>query len=592
MATLPAETLTGVWLPLIVVGVLAFLFSIMYSRRYQRRRDAECSTTVVIVLSLTVALLTLAVIPVDIFTVSSFKNSNGMFESWAANDSSRKSVEDAFLYTYYTIYGLVMAFTFLFLPFVYFYYEEGDDDTTTGKRICSALKYWIVFVIVGAVLMIIGAFVPWSESTPSNSSKSPVNEAELFLGSLKANGGENAVSFTISVLVFIGMICLALYTSVGMAALPVDLIRGYQDFGDESKGLLKTKKRHGSARDDLRARYADGKNMAKKDRRSKEYLEVQERMLKRRERKLRTVSKSWKHKCSKFWQPVSIIIGIVLVLLALLVFISLLLNNIDRAVHGLGYHYGFMLQKSTLPSPIGKLLFLTQPFFPLDYVIMVLIIVFLVVVTIYGVQRIGIWCFCMRMYRVRPHRTATQGLMFMSFIVMLVVLSLGVILMSIAPDYVRYGNQKYNTKCLPGSQHNVSSYVSQHNVSSYVSQHNVSSYVSQHNVSSYVSQHNVSSYVSQHNVSSCVQCDGHCSLSEPTKFCDADVTNCAQTRIAILISRFCYKMWFFGVGYYACEWLFLAVYLLALTVVLCRKKRSNIHNELHSSDTESSNEEV
>lgn len=547
MATLPPETLTGVWLPLIVVGVLALLFSFIYSRRYQRKRDAECSSTVVIVLSLTVSLLTLAVIPVDIFTVSSFKNSSGMFESWATNDT-RKSVEDAFLYAYYTIFGLVMAFTFLFLPFMYFYYEEGDDDTTTGKRICSALKYWIVFVIVGVLLMIIGAFVPWAtgeESSSSNSSNSPVDETKLFLGSLKANDGENAVSFTISVLVFIGMICLALYTSVGMAALPIDLIRGYRNIGDESNELSKRKKRHDTARNDLKARYADGKSMKRKDRRSKEYLEVKERLLRRKERKLKTTSKSWTHKCSKFWYPLSILIGIVLILMALLVFVSLLLNNIDRAIHGLGYHYGFLLKKSTLPSPIGKLLFFTQPFFPLDYVLMVLIIIFLVMATIYGVQRIGIWCFCLRMYRVRPHRTATQGLMFMSFIVMLVVLSLGLVLTSVAPDYVRYGNQKYNARC--HSQSNASA-------------------------------------------SSCTPCHDHCSLSEQTKLCDID--QCVQTRIAILISHFCYKMWFFGVGYYACEWLFLGFYLIALTVVLCRRKRSNIHNELHSSDSESSSEEV
>lgn len=542
MSTLPPETLTGVWLPLIAVAALALLFSIIYARYYQRRRDAECSTTVVIVLSLTVALLTLAFIPVDIFAVSSFKNSSGIFESWATN-VSRESVHNAFLYSYYTIYGLVMAFSFLILPFMYFYYEEGDDDTTTGKRICSALKYWIAFVIVGAVLMLIGAFVPWAtgESSPSNSSKSVVDEAGLFLGSLKAGGGENAASFTISVLVFIGMICLALYTSIGMAALPVDLIKGYRNVSSETEELVKWKKRHGSQTDDLRTRYADGKNMTKKDRRSKEYLETQNRILRRRERKLRAVSKSWMQKCQKFLRPLSIAIGIVLFLMALLVFLSLLLNNIDRILNGLGYHYGFFLKESTLPNPIGKILLLTQPFFPLDYVIMVLIMVFLVVVTIYGVRRIGIRCFCMLMYRVRPHQTVPQGLMLMSFIVMLVVLSLGVVLTSLAPDYVRYGHQKYNTNCYSINN-------------------------------------------------TCVPCSGHCSLKEQTKLCDS--TQCVQTQIAVLISHFCYKMWFFGVGYYACEWAFLGVYLLALVVVLCRKNRSNIHDHLNSSDSESSSEEV
>ena len=543
MPSLPPETLTGVLLPLIAVAVLALLFSVIYARCYQRKRDAECSTTVVIVLSLSVALLTLAFIPVDIFTVSSFKHFNGTFQSWATN-GSRKSVQDVFMYSYYTIYGLVMAFSFLILPFVYFYYEEKDEDTSTGKRICSTLKYWIMFVVIAAVFMIIGAFVPWATGESSrNTSKSVLGEAKLFLGSLESNSGENAVSFTVSFLVLIGMVCVALYTAVGMAVLPVDLIKGYRRVAEESEELMKTKKRHHVRRDHLRNRYADGKKMAKRDCRSKEYLEAQDRLLKKREKQLQRVSKGWLEKCRKCWRPFTVVIGIVLFLLAVLVFLSLLLSNIDRIMHGLGYHYGFLLKKSTLPSPIGELLLITQPFFPLDYVIMVIVTVYLVVATIYGIRRIGIWCFCMRLYRIRPRRTATQGLMFMSFIVMLSVFSLSVVLTSLAPDYIRYGHQKYNTNCTFTA-----------------------------------------------NNQTCVPCHGYCTLKMQERLCHPN--DCVQTRIAVLVSRFCYKMWFFGVGYYACEWAFLGVYLLAFIVVLCRKSHSNVRDYVTSSDSESSSEEV
>lgn len=35
--------------------------------------------------------------------------------------------------------------------------------------------------------------------------------------------------------------------------------------------------------------------------------------------------------------------------------------------------------------------------------------------------------------------------------------------------------------------------------------------------------------------------------------------NCTITRMALLLTRFFYKMWFFGAAYYVCTWAFLGV---------------------------------
>ena len=76
--------------------------------------------TVTAILGLTVALLTCAMIPVDIFLVSSMKNGDGtfkvcgvvatstllispLFQSWAESQSNRDSVTNSVTYAYYGV---------------------------------------------------------------------------------------------------------------------------------------------------------------------------------------------------------------------------------------------------------------------------------------------------------------------------------------------------------------------------------------------------------------------------------------------------------------------------------------------------------
>ncbi|KAG7241648.1 hypothetical protein INR49_025397, partial [Caranx melampygus] len=63
-----------------------------------------------------------------------------------------------------------MFCVFLWIPFVYFYYEERDDDNGNKcSQVKNALKYTIGFAIVCVVLLLIGAFVPL-EAKPSQNS--------------------------------------------------------------------------------------------------------------------------------------------------------------------------------------------------------------------------------------------------------------------------------------------------------------------------------------------------------------------------------------------------------------------------------------
>ncbi|XP_077870530.1 putative lysosomal cobalamin transporter, partial [Saccoglossus kowalevskii] len=131
MAVIPHSVLAVGWIPFAVVFVLIVIFAFLYARFYRSKRDSETCTTVIGIISLTVALLTIALVPVDIFLVSYMKCPDGTFKDWADNNSTRDAIEDMMLYAYYTMYTMTVFMLFLVLPFTYFFYEEYDFDSTT-----------------------------------------------------------------------------------------------------------------------------------------------------------------------------------------------------------------------------------------------------------------------------------------------------------------------------------------------------------------------------------------------------------------------------------------------------------------------------
>ncbi|EMP42543.1 Putative lysosomal cobalamin transporter [Chelonia mydas] len=101
MAAASSELLMG-WC-LFGLSLLAILaFSWVYVRKYQSRRESEVISTITAIFALAIALITSALLPVDIFLVSYMKNQNGTFKEWADTNVTRQ-IEDTVLYGYYTI---------------------------------------------------------------------------------------------------------------------------------------------------------------------------------------------------------------------------------------------------------------------------------------------------------------------------------------------------------------------------------------------------------------------------------------------------------------------------------------------------------
>eukprot|EP00058_Branchiostoma_floridae_P008074 XP_002593562.1 hypothetical protein BRAFLDRAFT_88503 [Branchiostoma floridae] len=434
---------------------LAFLFSWFYIRYYQSRHDSEVSSTLTAIAALAITLLTSALVPVDIFLVSYMKTPDGHFKvglhTWTHVSVLVQILVQRFNFRYRcgptlyiastSLYCAVMVFAFLLIPFMYFFYEEKDEDSTCRSRCCAALKFTVAFIIVAAILLLIGALAPLSAPPAKNSTD--WERLHFLFNELGSNHGEDAISFAISSLTLLGMLALITYTAYGMTALPFTWIKGVRAAKRERLEVCEDREDLEERRNRLHVKYQDGRRMTNRDRKEMDELDEKLHLLRRRERHLLSAERSWLNKCFIVCRPFQMVFGIVFILLALIIFVSLLLSCIDRILHGLGYKMGYALPKPQLPNPVDIVMVNTQKVFPLDYILISAIIMYWVFCSMAGIKQMGIWFFWIRMYKIRVQRTRPQALLFMCMILMLIVLTNNIMLYTLSPQYVTFGSQHY-----------------------------------------------------------------------------------------------------------------------------------------------------
>ncbi|NXC82870.1 LMBD1 protein, partial [Cercotrichas coryphoeus] len=536
MAAAASDLLTG-WC-LFGLALLAILiFCWVYVRKYQSRRESEVISTITAIFALAVALITSALLPVDIFLVSYMKNPNGTFKVWADANVSRQ-IEDTVLYGYYTLYSIILFCVFLWIPFVYFYYEEKEeDDGNTCTQVKTALKYTLGFITICAVLLLIGAFVPLDIPDKKNSTE--WEKVKLLFEEFGSSHGLTALSFSISSLTVIGMLAAITYTAYGMSALPLNLIKGTtsasyerlentEDIEEVEQHLLR-----------IKSKCRDGRPLSSRDRRSLQQLEERLRTLRRRERHLESIEKSWWTKACEAIRPLKIVWGVFFIIVALLFTVSLFLSNLDKALHSAGFDSGFIILGTNLTNPLNMLLPVLQRVFPLDYILITTIVMYFIFTSMAGIRNMGIWFFWTRLYKIRRGKTRPQALLFLCMILLLIVLHTSYMIYSLAPQYVMYGSQKY---------------------------------LVQWRVI-------VATYSQLGNIFR--------SLLYVILF-PFNLDQCIVTRTYL----FLHKFWFFSAAYYFGNWAFIAVFLIGLIVSCCKGKKSVIEGEVDDDDSDMSDDEL
>ncbi|XP_076021397.1 lysosomal cobalamin transport escort protein LMBD1 [Genypterus blacodes] len=533
--SLISESVLG-WSIFTFILLLILAFCWVYIRKFQSRQESEVVSTITAICALAIALITSALLPVDIFLVSFMKYPNGTYKEWAVNNETRGHIENTVLYGYYTLYSIILFCVFLWIPFVYFYYEERDDDNVNKcSQVKNALKYTIGFVIVCVVLLLIGAFVPL-EAQPGQNSTHWEKVQHLFeeLGSIH---GLPALSFSISTLTLIGMLAVITYTAYGMSVLPLNLIKGTRSVAYERLQNTEDTDDVEHQIENLKSKCKDGRPLSSRDRRSLHELEGKLQVLKRKSTHLEIVERNCCSKMGCALRPVKILLGIFFILVALLFAVALFISNLDTALHSAGISSGFIIFGTNLTNPLNELLLALQPVFPLDYLLITVITMYFVLTSMAGIRNMGIWFFWIRLYKIRPKRTRPQALLFLCMILLLIVLHTSYMIYSLAPQYVMYGSQKYLLQ-------------------------------------------------------SPMPADGPTSGNGTiviSKICDADAPEdqCTVTRSYL----FLHKFWFFRTIYYFGNWAFIVAFFIGLVVSCCRGKKSVIEGEVEADDSDMSDDE-
>ncbi|OQE14413.1 hypothetical protein PENFLA_c038G00070 [Penicillium flavigenum] len=437
----------------VVVAILLAVASV-FIYVYQTPRDRSPSVTLACIISITSLLATVLLLPVDVALVSSTTSSKlGQRKDWATQD-----VVDRITYSltiiYYFLYSLDALLCLLVIPFTYFWYEEYDEvateegNQTLGQRIWGALKYTLSFVAVVLILFLVGFFVPVPRGK---------NDMDLdyFKRLLTENHGERALTFALGLLMTIGLCLYVVYTSVGLALLPISLMKTAPSISSATLRASTTQQLdiNQERQRQLEGRCAgDPELLSSKDRRELDTLVREERTLIRRQRlaeESQGGGRSWLirawYKLGAVFRPFKLLGGILLLFIAFLTWVSMLLTAIDKAKNSICKHRcGYILAHVNIFNPVNWALVKSARFFPIDYGIFTALVLLFFCSSVVGIAVVGIRFLWIRIFQIRHGHTSPQALLLATAMLMLIILALNYsISMVVAPQYATFGPQTF-----------------------------------------------------------------------------------------------------------------------------------------------------
>lgn len=446
-----------IWVAYAVAVVLLLAIAAIFVFLYQTPRDRAASVTTVCILTTSVLLATVLLMPVDIALVSSTSlSSQGRKKSWATPERV-----DSILLTlkvvYYTLYSLDALLCLVVVPFTYFWYEEYDEDAaehgeqTAGQRFWGAFKYTIGFLVFVVIIFLVGFFVPFAKQAKDDDRL----DLDYFKHLLAENHGERALSFALGLLMLIGTVLYVLYTGAGLALLPVAMIKSAPSVSAPTLGA-DTASQLESNRE--RQRQLEGRSEGRnggldpRDRRELEALVREERTLIRRERLVAESSGQDRHWLVKAWikteaifRPLKLIGGLILIIFALLIFASMLITGIDKAKNSIcKAGCGYILGHINIFQPLNWILVKSSKVFPIDYVLFLLLVLFFFCSSVVGIANVGIRFLWLTIFKIRKAHTSPQALLMATVLLNLIVLAINYsVAMVVAPQYATFGPQTF-----------------------------------------------------------------------------------------------------------------------------------------------------
>ncbi|KAK6214848.1 lysosomal cobalamin transporter (LMBR1 domain containing 1) [Colletotrichum tabaci] len=446
-----------IWVAYAVAVVLCLLAAIITTFTWQTPRERSAIVSIVAIISLTSLLATVLLLPVDIALISSTTHASlGVKKDWATEERVHDILHTLRI-VYYSLYSFDALLCLLIIPFAYFWHEEYDEiEVEEGRsfssRLISALKYTLVFVILVVILFLVGFFVP-----AAGDHNGANWDLDYFKRVLVQNNGQKALSFALGLLVTLGVLLYVIYTAAGLALLPMAFIKSAPSISapqlTESTASALEQNRERQRQLEMRnAGRPEG--MSSKDRRELEALVREERTLTRRERLAAeasgegrsTIYKVWLKICAIF-RPVKLLGGVLLLLLSVLIWVSMLITGIDKAKNSFCKgRCGYILGHINIFQPINWVFTQSAKAFPVDYILMALLVLFFFSSSISGIATVGIRFLWVRIFQIRRGRTAPQALLVATVMLALIILAINYAIANmVAPQYSIFGTQTFCT---------------------------------------------------------------------------------------------------------------------------------------------------
>lgn len=456
-----------IWVAYAIAIGLCLLAAIVTTFTWQTPRERSAIVSVVAIISLTALLATVLLLPVDIALVSATASSSlGAKKDWATPER----VDNILLtlkIVYYCLYTFDALLCLLVIPFAYFWYEEYDEiefeeeGRTWTSRLWSAAKYTLFFVALVVVLFLLGFFVP-----AAGDAKDVNWDLDYYKKLISQNHGEKALTFSLGLLVTLGTLLYVVYTGAGLALLPVSFIKSAPSISAPqlSANTASQLEQNRERQRQIEMRNAGRQDdMPRKDRRELDALVREEQTLVRRERLAAEAQGEGRSKLYQAWlklcallRPVKMLGGILLLALSVLIWVSMLITGIDKAKNSIcKQKCGYILGKIHVFQPLNWIFVKTATVFPIDYVLMALLILLLFGSSITGVATVGIRFLWVKIFQIRRGRTAPQALLMATVMLALMILAINyAVAMLIAPQYSIYGTQTFcsNKPEYPGEQ--------------------------------------------------------------------------------------------------------------------------------------------
>ncbi|KAF9875800.1 LMBR1 domain containing 1 [Colletotrichum karsti] len=446
-----------IWVAYAVAVVLCLLAAIITTFTWQAPRERSAIVSVVAIVSLTALLATVLLLPVDIALISSTTHASlGIKKDWATEERVHDILQTLRI-VYYSLYSFDALLCLIIIPFAYFWYEEYDEieveeGRSFGSRFFSAFKYTLVFVVLVVILFLIGFFVP------AAGNDSDANwDLDYFKRILIQNNGQKALAFALGLLVTLGTLLYIVYTAAGLALLPMSFIKSAPSISapqltENTASALEQNRERQRQLEMRNAGRPEG--MSSKDRRELEALIREERTLTRRERLAAeasgeghsTIYKVWLKICAVF-RPIKLLGGVLILLLSIIIWVSMLITGIDKAKNSLcKERCGYILGHINIFQPINWIFLQSAKAFPVDYILMALLVLLFFSSSITGIATVGIRFLWIRIFQIRKGRTAPQALLIATVMLALIILAINYAIANmVAPQYSIYGTQTYCT---------------------------------------------------------------------------------------------------------------------------------------------------